>query len=345
MTRPLLSIVIPTYTRAPMLLETLTSIESQSSLPLDKLEIIVSNDCSKDNTKEVLEKFSVKHADWNFKVFHQEKNLKGPGNWKFCLEAASGEFVFLLSDDDLIDPGFIESYIPILENETDIDIVFSGMKFCDAHMQVLHTIELTHHHGSHSGAEAVKQQMQAHHMVMSSIYRRELFLEAGGWNGRYGVHIDCAAFCNMAIRARKVFYIDRPLFLYRVLADSWASFSVEKQKIQYECYRLKIDDLIAFARESKPDLLEFLSTQYEHHANCEMQGLEMKYAFGNISGSDLRKVVCDIIEIFPEARSGKTQMKLNLISVFGVWWLRALRKLLNRADPYLVESSVFETCK
>ncbi len=96
-----LTIAVPTLNRLAYLRETLESVFDQTC---DDFEIIVSNNCSCDGTKEYLDQLN----QLRIALYHQESTLSMIANWNFLLERAKGTFFLLLSDDDLIGRDFVK---------------------------------------------------------------------------------------------------------------------------------------------------------------------------------------------------------------------------------------------
>ena len=336
-----LSIVIPTYNRAEILKGTLRSVVQQKIWRED-IEIIISNDASPDHTQSVLENFKAENPSKKIKIFHHEKNLKGPGNWKFCLENARGEFVFLLSDDDEISENFLFEYFRVIDENPDVDIVYSGFEYRDNNMQFLSENLLSSQPGLLSGGERLKNQLLANHMVMSAMYRRSKLVEAGGWSADYGVHLDGAAFSMTALRSGKTYFIDKPLFFYRVGADSWSKFAVEKKRKEYLWYRRIVDRLIDDAQSYCPELVPFLKEQYSHRAQNLLNILEVKYSNKTVSRKEIRTLVVEILKAYPEAIGRLSVYKVFMIGLFGNSWLQVLRKVLSKPGPQQSEAQVFD---
>lgn len=93
--KPFFSIVIPTYNRASDLQFALYCILRQSFLDF---EIIISDNCSTDNTKAIINKL----GDKRIRYFKNEKNIGVTLNYKKALEYTRGKYVFLHSDDDFL---------------------------------------------------------------------------------------------------------------------------------------------------------------------------------------------------------------------------------------------------
>lgn len=93
--QPFFSIVFGTFNRASDLQFALYCILRQSFLDF---EIIISDDCSTDNTKDIINKFNVKKIHY----YKNKENIGGVLNYKKAIKYARGKYVFLHSDDDFI---------------------------------------------------------------------------------------------------------------------------------------------------------------------------------------------------------------------------------------------------
>jgi len=97
----IISVCIPTYNQATYIEQSIRSVMGQTLLPD---EIIVSNDCSTDNTFEILE--DLKREISILKVIHQPVNLGMVANTNLCLRMAAGEFIIKLDSDDYLLPDY-----------------------------------------------------------------------------------------------------------------------------------------------------------------------------------------------------------------------------------------------
>lgn len=93
MKTPVLSICIPTYNRAKIIEECVKKLLVYEN---DDIEIVVCDDCSKDNTLEVLASIQ----DERLKVFANEINLGASYNSHMCFMKANGKYAILISDED-----------------------------------------------------------------------------------------------------------------------------------------------------------------------------------------------------------------------------------------------------
>lgn len=122
----LLSICIPTYNRAKYLSRALKSIFDNMDSFSSLIEVIVSDNCSQDDTTLVCDEYS---GYASFKYFRNEEN-KGPDyNISKCYHLAKGKYVWILGDDDYIRQGGIKSVLELLKLTSYPDIISLGADF------------------------------------------------------------------------------------------------------------------------------------------------------------------------------------------------------------------------
>ena len=103
-----LSICIPTYNRAELLLENLSVIVSQLDVSLrSDVEIVLTDNASNDRTVEMIRTFIAAHPNHMVRLFLNDKNLGLDRNVARVIAEAEGEFCWLLGDDDFPTPGAI----------------------------------------------------------------------------------------------------------------------------------------------------------------------------------------------------------------------------------------------
>lgn len=105
---PLVSVVIPTFNRAALLVKALHSVRQQT---YPNLEIIVVDDASTDDTATAVQKID----DLRVHYIRHEVNRGGSAARNTGIRAATGEFIAFLDDDDEWEPSKTEIQIKMLE--------------------------------------------------------------------------------------------------------------------------------------------------------------------------------------------------------------------------------------
>ena len=128
---PLVTIAIPTYNRADGYLK--QALESALNQTYSNIEIIISDNCSPDNTETVVKGFS----DPRIRYFRQTENIGANNNFNFCIEQARGIYFLLLQDDDMIDNDFVDVCMKAAGYDTNVGIIRTGTRVIDSHGKVL----------------------------------------------------------------------------------------------------------------------------------------------------------------------------------------------------------------
>lgn len=103
----MLSIAMTTYNGEKYLREQLDSILNQT---YSDFELIICDDCSKDNTRVILSDYAAK--DSRIKIFMNEENLGFKKNFEKAISLCSGEYIALSDQDDI----WLENHLDVLVN-------------------------------------------------------------------------------------------------------------------------------------------------------------------------------------------------------------------------------------
>src|SRR5579859_7609105 len=123
-TKPLLTIAIPTYNRAPYLKELLLVLFDQL-LDEPRFELMISDNATSDETPAVVDEF-VKQG-LQLRYIRNQTNIGPDANFLQCFEKARGKYVWILGDDDLVLPGAIALVLSSLSQD-EYDLVYLSHK-------------------------------------------------------------------------------------------------------------------------------------------------------------------------------------------------------------------------
>jgi glycosyltransferase involved in cell wall biosynthesis len=115
-----LTIAIPTFNRAESLRLTLESVDLALKRinPNFQVEVLISDNASTDSTADVCLRYQ------HFEYFQQPVNLGYDGNVAFLYEKASGEYLLLLSDDDVFECEGLLELVSSIEKNPLTDVFF-----------------------------------------------------------------------------------------------------------------------------------------------------------------------------------------------------------------------------
>jgi len=94
---PLVSVIIPSYNRVNTVSQTIDSILNQKC-NFD-FEIVIGDDCSSDNSRDILLLYQQKHSRI-IKLLFQEENIGLGSNWAICGQHCRGKYVTNCDNDD-----------------------------------------------------------------------------------------------------------------------------------------------------------------------------------------------------------------------------------------------------
>ena len=227
---PLVSIVVLTYNSSATVVETLDSLLKQNYL---SLEVIVSDDGSKDNTVAVVREWMDSHGS----AFERIELVCAASNGGVCSNvaqgyaAARGEWIKPIAGDDMIMPGAIPRYIS-KALEGDYSLVISQMRTFTP------SSENQNVYGKVVPSQATARQigLPSHHLLKmlrvrnmlpapAVLLRRADFEMAGGIDRRFFHLDDWPLWVNLLAKGKSFAWLPEPLVAYRV---SEATLSASK---------------------------------------------------------------------------------------------------------------------
>ena len=165
-------------------------------------ELIIIDDGSTDNSREVIERYA-EHRQV-VTIFQQNKGLNVTNN--IALRAARGKYVMRLDADDYLDEHAVEVLSGVLEREPDAGLVFPDYYLVDEQGHVLEQVR------RHDFDEVTLLDQPAHGAC--TMMRREALLELGGYDESFTCHDGYDLWLRF-IQHGRVRNVNLPLFYYR----------------------------------------------------------------------------------------------------------------------------------
>jgi glycosyltransferase involved in cell wall biosynthesis len=262
-----ISVCICTYNQAAYLELAIRSVLNQTLIPI---EIIVSNDCSTDDSKDILLRLAVEIPI--LKVINQEKNIGIAKNVDACLRMASGEFIVRLDSDDLIFPTFLERMYKELLKYPTAGYGHAAVIEIDEQGVLVNKRKLFRVTGFHSEVQAIKATLKGYRVAANILMFRKQALEKVDYlMGRPNFGEDYHLTADISRAGYGNVYIDDTLAFYRVWSDS-DKLRQKRKLAEIKGLQQVFDDVIEPAfKERKWSLLPVNSSKRSlacSHSDC-----------------------------------------------------------------------------
>jgi len=119
-----ISIITASYNYAQYIEEAINSVISQS---YQDWELIVVDDCSSDNSVEIIKSYCEK--DSRIKLFQNDKNKGLKETILLALSHATGDWVSFLESDDVFSPDNLSKKVEIIEKNPEVKLIFNKVNF------------------------------------------------------------------------------------------------------------------------------------------------------------------------------------------------------------------------
>src|ERR1043166_3094977 len=235
MSTPKLSVVMPNYNHSAYLPDALQAlIEDQVAA-----EIIVLDDCSTDNSLEIIQAFARK--DSRIRFAQNRKNLGVNSTVSRLVEMASGEYVFSTAADDLVLRGMLQRSMNLLAEYPDAGLCSTMSYVVDAATDKvinLAPLETIADRPSFITSKQALQWLGWHDswiMGNTVVYRRQALLDAGGFICDLHAYADGFIQIVLALRHGACF-IPEPLAMWRISAAGYAAESVSNLNVSLKMW-------------------------------------------------------------------------------------------------------------
>jgi GT2 family glycosyltransferase len=132
-TKPLVSICITSYNYGRFIVD---AVESALKQTYPRLEVVISDNCSTDETMEILNRY---RSDDRVRIYQNAENVGMVRNHNLAISQARGEYIVVLSADDVLLPGHVSCLIArALQFEDPLDVVYANAMFLDEQLNPLY---------------------------------------------------------------------------------------------------------------------------------------------------------------------------------------------------------------
>lgn len=216
----LVSIVVVTYNSGKTITETLNSIYNQT---YSELELIVSDDCSTDNTVDIIRKWLRKKQNRFVaaKFLIARKNHGVTKNCNIAINQVHGKYVQIIAGDDILLENAIEKKYNFAEKKS-LKLVCSKVETFGTNIHTQAVMEGLCQRCFKIMKSEWKEQyeniLKFNFVIgpMCSFYLTEYFRQSGGYDIRYPMLEDYPFIFRYIVRGNKIILLDEVLTKYRI---------------------------------------------------------------------------------------------------------------------------------
>lgn len=221
------SVLVVTYNHERFVRQALDSVLAQR-LP-QPFEILVSEDCSTDGTREVVQGYAQSHANV-MRLLLSERNLHSNEVVARGFRAARGRYVALLDGDDFwTSDDKLRAQVAFLDARPDLTICFHNVQLVDDGSQSMGRLWNGPGQPDVSGLHEL---LRGNFIATSSVvYRRAAVAEVPAWYGGFFPVTDWPLHVLFA-REGGIGYLDRTLGAYRLHGGGLFSTLGEREKLE-----------------------------------------------------------------------------------------------------------------
>ncbi len=224
---PAISVVMPAYNAGKYIEDAINSVLTQT---YGKYELIVIDDCSKDNTYELIKDFAGKDARVRF--FRNERNSGVSYTRNFGVLVAKGDWIAFLDSDDMWSPEKLQKQVDLLKEHPDAVISYTGSSFIDFEGNPFSYILPA------TPLMTYKELLKRNLLSCSSVIVKKDVMQRVKM-AKDSMHEDYSAWLQILKEKenRYAYGIDEPLLIYRISKGSKSSNRLKSAKMIYNSYR------------------------------------------------------------------------------------------------------------
>lgn len=303
----LVSVCVITYNSAKTVIETLDSIYNQT---YRNIELIISDDCSKDDTVTICRQWIEEHKErfQRAELVTVEKNRGVSANFNRSEKACRGEWIKGIAGDDLLLPNAIQEYVNYIIDHPDVVYVFANGKCFGANEEYTRRIaqEFTMDFFKWDKQEQLEYLYLCGSPIFapSAFYNRQKCIESNFLNDeRIPNYEDRPKWIRLIEQDIPFAYINATLICYRV-SDSSISNTIGGSKV----FNRSIALFDKYYRIPYIERAGYSYYAFRHKLVNKKQ----------LTGSIIWKIICKILDIF----LGKTPEWTKGFNVKFCFWVQ-----------------------
>lgn len=320
----ILSIVIPAYNVEKYIKRCLSSIAFLKPDLLEKVEVLIINDGSTDNTPEIALRYCQRYPGIFY--LHSKENGGHGSAINTGIFYATGKYFKIVDGDDWLSTKALQKFIEILESQ-ESDIVASDY-FCikDKTGEILSKKTCTddkEQYGKvcYMSEGEIKKVIKMHSLTIKTIHLKNMAYKID----EHCFYVDVEYITYPALDVESVYYAPVSLYMYRLgrNGQSVDIKSMQKNRVQHmRVYR----SLVAFyGAECKKDIPPYTKRYIE---KCIAQVIENQFqiyiSLGLQNGikKELQEWDCKLKNKYPDIYKSTEKKSISLLRITNYWLLK-----------------------
>lgn len=219
---PLVSIIVPTYNVEKYIAQTIECVLSQT---FTDWELVITDDCSKDSTVKIIEKYT--QEDERIKLHLLSNNSGAAAARNNSIEKASGRFIAFLDGDDWWYPEKLEKQMRFIQ-ETHCEFCFTAFEYADMNLNVIgvsHKPKKITYRDIKLGCNIGTPGVIYDTLRIGKMYMPDM-----------KVSEDWSLWIRIIEKTRSAYSINEPLWKYRILSNSLSRNKIRLIKSNINVY-------------------------------------------------------------------------------------------------------------
>lgn len=218
----LISIIMAAYNAEKTIGMAISSVLAQT---YTNWELIVVDDCGKDDTVAVVRSFD----DQRIRLIHNPCNKGVSYTRQHGVQEAKGEWIAILDSDDAWEENKLEKQA-VLQKQKNARLIFTASRFMNANGEPIDWILQAPEEISYR--QLLKQNLVSN---SSTLVKKDLYQEHYVMGD--GMHEDFACWLNILRTGEKAYGINEPLLIYRLSSSSKSGNKFKAAKMNWKTYR------------------------------------------------------------------------------------------------------------
>lgn len=199
-----------------------------------EIELLICDDCSPDNSFEILKEYEdrLKEKFVRVEIIRNEVNLGVTKTLNKLLAMAKGEYIKIVASDDILMSNCISEYMKHVEEQQDVDIIIcNGDKILDhQHLDNYTSAGKIYEQVPEINASDLLERIYRHNMIFApgALVKASVYERIGYYDE--AIAIEDLEFWLRALVTKSVrfSYLDKSLILYRISENSMSSTTNNK---------------------------------------------------------------------------------------------------------------------